>query len=205
MEIKKSSRAFRILILFLFLVIGGASCIYYNFYKTWIPLAIVFIYGGILFVILKLYSVDLSETEKNNSYFLGFLFTIFALFDFSIKTGFKVEFNFLFLNLSIALSTTVLSLITRQSLVGLSVPAEGYSQIFRKMKTQLQESLKHFNKAQTIILEFLEDYAKARKSNQERKEKLSDQYLEKLSNERFSEMEKAFSIENLNCLLPFQM
>ena len=168
-------------------------------------MAIVFIYGGILFVILKLYSVDLSETEKNNSYFLGFLFTIFALFDFSIKTGFKVEFNFLFLNLSIALSTTVLSLITRQSLVGLSVPAEGYSQIFRKMKTQLQESLKHFNKAQTIILEFLEDYAKARKSNQERKEKLSDQYLEKLSNERFSEMEKAFSIENLNCLLPFQM
>lgn len=192
MEMKKKSRAFRILILFLFLFIGGASCIYYNFYKTWIPLAIVFLYGGILFIILKPYSVDLSETEKNSSYFLGFLFTIFALFDFSIKTGFRVEFDFLFRNLSIALSTSVLGLIIRQILVGLSVPEEDYAQTFRKMKTQLQESFEHFNKAQSIVLGFVEDYAKARKSNQERKEKLSDEYIEKISDEQFSEMEKEY-------------
>lgn len=191
-ELFKNLRSAKILYLFLVSFLLGALCIWFNLYNRVIPVVIVLIYSIILFVPLKKHPIHLSDTEKNSPYFLGLIFTLFTLFDLSVKSGMEIELPFLFINLSIALSTTIVGLIMRQILLTISPPAEDYIKILGEIIEQLDDITAQYNKSRNIIVGFLEEYTKAKKSYSERDKKLSDKYIDTLRTQIFSKLEKEF-------------
>jgi len=133
MERLKTNKTRFTTLLFLFSFIIGALSIYFTVLELVFPLVFVFAYSAVLYVIYRTKYLALSSFDKNSPYYLGLLFSLFSLFSLSLKSGFSFESTALLLTtMSIALSTTILGLIMRQILVGMSVPPSEDYQVFLK-------------------------------------------------------------------------
>lgn len=200
MNFIKNLTSSKILILFFLCFFLGALSIWIKYYSIEIPVVLIILYGIILYIAQKKYFIDLLNSEKNSPYFLGFLFTLFALFHLFIRPADWVERE-IFRSLSIALITTVVGLMARQALFSFSSIPEGQREILRSLREELEENINKYNEAQSKILNLLEDYSKSKENILKDEKIISEKYISSLNRItlKFSELEKNFSekIESL--------
>ena len=183
------------ILLFLVAFVSGALCIYFTILELVLPLAIVFIYSAILYIMYRSRQVVLSSFEKNTPYYLGLLFTLFSLFSLSIKTGFSFDSEApLLTTMSIALSTTILGLILRQILLNVSAPiSEDYHSLLKRSLEQIKELQEAFEHIKSQIVAGIDEFEVIKKTLIERDDTATSQSLEELRQKIFSGLEGTFS------------
>ncbi len=195
MERLKTTKANPITLLFLFSFVIGSLCIYFTILELVIPLVTVFVYSSVLFIIFRSKYLVLSSFEKNTPYYLGFLFSLFALFSLSLKSGFSFDSATLLLTtMSIALSTTILGLIMRQILLSMSAPpSEDYLEVLKQFQTHSQNLQEAFLPVKNHITKTIDEFENIKKAINEKDNKVTSQSVDKLRQNIFSGLEGTFS------------
>ncbi len=195
MERLKTKKTQYITLSFLFSFIIGALSIYFTVLELVFPLIIVFAYSAVLYVIHRTKYLDLSSFDKNSPYYLGLLFSLFSLFSLSLKSGFFFETTTLLLtNMSIALSTTILGLITRQILLGMSVPpSEDYLVFLKHIQDQTLNLQEAFEPVKSHITQAINEFETIKKTVLEQDDNIVSQSVDKLRQNIFASLEGTFS------------
>ncbi len=170
----------KIILLFFVSFLIGCSAIWLQIHPIIIPVVVIILYGFILYVAQKKYFIDLLNSEKNSSYFLGFLFTLFALFHLFVKPE-GLEEATIFRNLSIALITTIVGLIMRQVIFSYSSIPQDELDLMKSLREHLSESIEKYDLAETRILRLLEDYTELKKDILKNEKDISDEYINSLN------------------------
>jgi len=204
MDFLKHLNSQKILVLFLIALAIGCLAIYFD--NLTIPVAVILIYGGILWFAQWQYKVFLTLTDKNSPYFMGFLFTLIALFNLFAKSTEAITTKILFTNLSIALITTIVGLVIRQIIHGSTTVPGSELESMRTLREHLQESLEDYNEAQSRILNLLEDYSINKNEILKNEKRISDKYLKALerATDIFAQLDQDFSGRIQSFLKTFQ-
>lgn len=189
--------------LFVFSFSLGALAIWFDFHPIVISVSIIIAFTSILFVSPYFLKRENSIPEKNSPYFLGFLFTLFALFNTFIKyETAKIQDLHLFKNLSIALITTIAGLLMRQVLISTDTLPEDEFEALTSLRKLLSESVNDYHSAQIKILKLLDDYSETKKDILKKEKDISKIYTDNLTSSIgiFKKIEKEYP-EKIDSLL----
>ena len=157
----------------------GCFSIWGNYSPVIIPSSLIALYGIYLYIAQSKYFVDLLDSEKNSPYFLGFLFTLFALFHLFINP-IGLNEDLIFKNLSIALLTTIVGLLFRQLNFSFSTLPEDEAEVMRSMREQLTSSINKYHEAQSKIIGLVKNFAEAKIRILSDEKEISDKYIRTL-------------------------
>jgi hypothetical protein len=171
---------------FFFYFFTGFLSLWYEYYTLYIPPAFVFIYSITLLIAQNKYYVSLSVDTKNSPYFLGFLFTLAALFkifmDLPELSGIdKNAISFLVPQIGTALSTTIVGLVLRHVILSFDPASEQQEHILRAATDELKENVSAYKKAQQKLLDLIETFVKHHNEILEAEQKASKDHLNFLS------------------------
>jgi hypothetical protein len=175
-----SQRAF---ILFSIALAAGACLIFANVWKPVGPAIPVFVYGAVLVAAQRIYLIQFDPHLKDSPYFLGFILTLFEIFDIVLK-GFPQQTTdkLLFNEIGAGILTTAIGLLMRQLLLANDRSEETQDRIFRSLVDEIRRDVVDFHNTQKLFVKLLKEFAQTREQMFSDEEKVSAQYLNALKN-----------------------
>ncbi len=166
-----------------FLLIGAAS-IGINYYPHWIATISVVIYSLILLVAQFKYHILLSQENKNSPYFLGFILTMWCLFNIFINIK-KVEpatFGAIVIpQIGAAMLTTIVGLFMRHFLTSGSAEVSEQEKIFKAATDDLKENVIAYKMAQVKLINLIDEFVASHQQMMEQIGIASKEHLNLLS------------------------
>jgi flagellar hook-basal body complex protein FliE len=180
MSFFKNLNSSRIFVLFFAAFSIGTLSIWFNIYPIWIPIIATFLFWLVVYISHKKYFISLSSSDKNYPYFLGFLFTLVALFYLFFKPRGVLSAETVYQSLSVAIITTIVGLILRLQLISLSSINPDEADLMRSLREQLNENIEKYNEAQAKILSLLNDYSAGNESILKNEMRIADKFQSSL-------------------------
>jgi hypothetical protein len=150
----------------------------------WAPIVPVILYGGGLLYAQGRFLVRLDGTLKDSPYFLGFLLTLFALFDtFNQLAGMSsgaLPVGLVVGKAGAAILPTVAGLFLRQVLLSLDGAEEAREAVFQSMAQEIRDRTVEFHRMHAGFVDLVRDFTSAREQMFVREEVAFARYVERM-------------------------
>lgn len=169
---------------FIICAVVGAASIFRNFYPQWIATLCVVIYSLIVLNAQVGYHISLSQETKNSPYFMGFLLTMWSLFNIfiGIKEIKPATFGSIVVpQIGAAMLTTIAGLVMRHILTTGSIEVSEQEKIFKTATDELQENVNAYKMAQVKLIKLVEEFVSSHQKMMEQLSIASKQHLDLLS------------------------
>jgi hypothetical protein len=170
--------------LFSIALLAGVGLILSNITPLWGPLVPVLFYGLALAYAQKRFFVQLDGTLKDSPYFLGFILTLFALYDIFLQISAAGDGGFaipvIVGKAGGAILPTVVGLFMRQVLLSLDPSEEARDALFQSLAKEIREQTVEFHQTQARFVKLVTEFTSAREKMFSREEKVFTRYVERL-------------------------
>jgi ABC-type transporter Mla subunit MlaD len=174
----------RAFLLFTVALAVGVAAILSGSRWVWVPVVPVLLYGGALAHAQRHLYVQLDGTLKDSPYFLGFILTLFGLFDIfttlSIGGEAPLDVPLVVGKAGGAILATVAGLFMRQLLLASDPGEEARDAVFQSLAREIRERTVDFHQAQSRFVALVQEFGSAHERMLSREEAAFERYVARL-------------------------
>jgi len=167
----------RILVAFFVAIAAGSAAIFYNIYQPWLPLGIVVLYGGLLWI-FSATGTTLTGEAQDSPYYVGFLLTLIALF---VAFSHADSPDLLIGTIGSAILTTVAGLVVRAFFHLRDREELHEREVIETMHEQIRQTVAGFHSAHLQLVGLVSTFVESRSSLLDREKTISEAYVERLN------------------------